>query len=104
MKNKTKKYAIQLSPELADGLRYLADKSYKTQIGILNEILMPMIQIAATYKSFGFWTFQSGNTITIQFHGAKNLVSGEVTNFNDLDDEVKCTILADEINKKVLVR
>jgi len=71
-KNKGKKYAIQLSPELADGLRFLADKSYKTQIGVLSEVLAPMLQIAASYNSFNYWVFQSGDEIRIQFFGKKN--------------------------------
>jgi len=78
-----KKYAISLSPELADGIRFLADKSYHTQIGVLSSVLMPMLEIASTFDSFGYWVFSKSDTITIQFFGKKN----QVTLINEPIDE-----------------
>ena len=71
-----KKYAIQLTPQLADGIRFLAKSTKKTQVGILEELLTPMFVKASTFCSFGYWVTETGSSIVVTFFGNPNLVSG----------------------------
>jgi hypothetical protein len=89
-KKLNKSYAIRLTPELSDGLRYISDKTKKTQIGILQEILLPIIQQAVSYERFSYQVVPDRNTVQIIFYGSHGvrLVSGsnnsEIRNDSDL--------------------
>lgn len=71
-----KKYAIQLTPQLAYGIRFLAKSTKKTQVGILEELLTPMFVKASTFCNFGYWINETGSSIVVTFFGNPNLVSG----------------------------
>jgi hypothetical protein len=71
-----KEYAIQLTLQLADGLRFLAKSTKKTQVGILEELLTPMFVKASTFYSFGYWVTETGSSVVVTFFGNPNLVSG----------------------------
>jgi len=86
VKNKKEKdYAIKLTPQLADGLRYISDRTKMTQIGILEKILNPIIEQAISYETFAMDCYNDRNITQIIFYGKSRLVSG--SNDPDILDE-----------------
>jgi hypothetical protein len=97
-KNTEKLYAIKLSPELRDGLRFISDKTYRTQIGVISEILNPMVQIGASFKKFNYWVHTNSNQITLTFFGESAMISGknclpEIEAEQKLDADIKKNLL-----------
>jgi hypothetical protein len=88
-----KKYAIQLTPQLADGLRFLAKSTKKTQVGILEELLTPMFVKASTFHSFGYWVNETASSIVVTFFGNPNLVYGRN---KDPDDQALRNAVSDK--------
>lgn len=71
-------YAIKLTPQLADGLRWISSKTGMTQLAVLEKILLPHIQTAISYENFSFITYPDRNNIVSEFtgfHGSR-LISG----------------------------
>jgi hypothetical protein len=65
------KYAIQLTPELAEGIRFLADNTGKTQISIIREIILALVSKGIQYNKFTYFTDSTvgSSTIHINFLG-----------------------------------
>lgn len=84
-KKPNKDYAIRLTPQLSDGLRYISDRTHKTQIGILEEILTPVIQQAISYESFTYEVYPDRNMVEIIFYGShgNRMIFGKNTDFDD---------------------
>jgi hypothetical protein len=70
------KYAIQLTPELAEGIRFLSDETGKTQISILREIILALVSKGIQYNKFTYFTDSSigSSTIQINFLGKPKIV------------------------------
>jgi hypothetical protein len=83
-----KAYAIKLSPQTIEGLRLISNATKKTQVGIIEEILEPLIMLAVSYERFTYDVYPSGNTLMIPFFGKSRIVSGsnnsEITNEAEL--------------------
>lgn len=81
-----KSYAIKLTPQLADGLRYLSDKTHKTQIGILKEIIEPMMHQAVSFEHFTYDVMSDRNMVEIIFYGRSNMLTMANSDFKSDDD------------------
>lgn len=100
-KNTNKGYAIRLTPQLSDGLRYLSDKTKMTQIGILEKILNPVVQQGVSYESFTFDCYPSANTVQIVFYGnhGLHLISGSSGSGGFADEDRLMEFMAETASK-----
>jgi hypothetical protein len=62
------KYAIQLTPELAEGIRFLSDNTGKTQINILRELIMALVSKGVQYNKFTYFTDTTTDSSDIQIN------------------------------------
>ena len=70
--------AIKLDAELYQGLKFLSDRTGRSQINILRSVIMPMVQVGASYETFNFTTYPDRNCVVSEFNGRHGLclVSG----------------------------
>lgn len=92
-----KKWAISSDKALTEALRFLSDKTKKSQIGLLHELLDRMMLIAVGYEDFGSWVQDSKNQIIITFYGKPKMISGKVTIPECLSEKAK-----EEIPEKIM--
>ena len=66
---------LYLDTETSEMLKFLADRTLRSQVSILREIIHNMTQIQAMFKKGNYWLTQNGDVINIQFFGEKNQIT-----------------------------
>lgn len=95
-----KAYVVRLDSESAEALRFLAEKTGRTQINVIRELLKNMVQLAISYEDgFNYVVQQNGfSEVQIVFFGKSKMISGKVTiPENSLSERAKT-----EIPEKIL--
>jgi len=82
IKNKSKRKikkentsTLYLDTETSEMLKFCADRTKRSKVGILREIIVPMTEILATFKRGNYWLYQKGDSINLQFFGEKSAIT-----------------------------